>query len=55
MTRLETQQDWDVGKLHGRWPSGPDNVFMLDRLNEVTVGVTAADAPGSGRTSPTNR
>jgi SAM-dependent methyltransferase len=43
---LDLQLDWDVSKLHGRWPTGPDNVYMLQRLKDVTVEATAAGAHG---------
>lgn len=43
---LEPQLDWDVSKLHGRWPTGRDNLYIMERLKEVAVETTAANATG---------
>src|SRR5262245_6769782 len=40
------QLDWDVGALHGAWPTGPDNRFIMERLQEVPVAETARGAAG---------
>ena len=40
------QRDWDFHALHGRWPTGHDNDFIIDRLRVVPVEATAAGARG---------
>ncbi len=42
----EIQRDWDFHALHGRWPTGHDNDFLIDRLRAVPVEETAAGAYG---------
>ena len=43
---LVIQREWDVSALHGAWPMGPDNKYIMDRLGTVPVEVTAAGARG---------
>ncbi len=40
------QREWDFAALHGAWPRGPDNRYMMERLAIVPVEVTAAGAHG---------
>src|SRR5215813_660382 len=42
----EPQRDWDFRALHGDWPGGHDNDFLIDRLRVVPVEETAAGATG---------
>ena len=42
---LELQLDWDVGKLHGGWPTGPDNYYLMHRLSALPAEVAAAGGP----------
>ena len=42
---LELQLDWDVVRLHGRWSTGPDNDYVMDRLSTVPSEVTAHGEP----------
>jgi SAM-dependent methyltransferase len=42
---LEFQLDWDVANLHGRWPTGPDNFYLLHRISILAAEVTAAGGP----------
>lgn len=44
---LDIQDAWDNAPLHGRWPAGLDNQFLLHRLAEVPVETTAQDAHGT--------
>jgi ubiquinone/menaquinone biosynthesis C-methylase UbiE len=43
---LELQLDWDYSKLHGRWPMGRDNDYIMERLKDVPVEATVAGAAG---------
>lgn len=43
---LELQLDWDAGKLSAGWPTGPDHLFIMNRMSEVPVEVTATEGPG---------
>jgi ubiquinone/menaquinone biosynthesis C-methylase UbiE len=42
---LELQLDWDQSKLEAGWVSGPDTAFVMERLADVPVDVTAAGRP----------
>lgn len=42
---LELQLDWDQSKLEAGWVTGPDTAFVMRRLAEVPVEVTAAGQP----------
>lgn len=44
--RLELQLDWDADKLWRSWSEGPDHLFIMQRMAEVPVAVTATDRPG---------
>lgn len=45
--RPELQLDWDVAKLQGGgWPTGPDNFFLMNRLQSLPVEVTLEGATG---------
>ena len=43
--RPEFQLDWNQSNLVDGWPTGPDNFFMMHRLSEVSVEVTATATP----------
>jgi ubiquinone/menaquinone biosynthesis C-methylase UbiE len=43
---LELQLDWDYSKLHGQWPTGRDNEYIMERLKDVPVDATVAGASG---------
>jgi SAM-dependent methyltransferase len=43
---LRIQRAWDFSALHGAWPIGPDNKYLMDRLHDVAVDVTADGARG---------
>ena len=34
---LELQLDWDVSKLHDRWPAGPDNAYLMALAMEDAI------------------
>jgi len=40
------QLDWDFAALHGAWPTGPDNAYLLNRLRDIPVDATAEGARG---------
>jgi SAM-dependent methyltransferase len=40
------QLDWNVVELHGAWPHGPDNNYLLGRLRHLPAEVTAQGARG---------
>ncbi len=44
--RLEFQLDWDADKLWRSLSAGPDHLFIVQRMWEVPVQVTATDRPG---------
>jgi SAM-dependent methyltransferase len=46
MSAPQVQLDWDVTALHGAWPTGLDNRYLLGRLHDVPVDATAAGASG---------
>ena len=31
------QLDWDFAALHGAWPTGQDNAYLLNRLRDIPV------------------
>jgi SAM-dependent methyltransferase len=43
---LKIQRAWDFSALHGAWPVGPDNKYIMDRLHDVAVDATADGARG---------
>jgi len=45
-TDAPVQLDWDYSALHGAWPTGPDNAYLLNRLRDVPVDATATGARG---------
>jgi SAM-dependent methyltransferase len=40
------QLNWDFAALHGAWPTGPDNAYLLNRLRDIPVEATAEGARG---------
>jgi SAM-dependent methyltransferase len=40
------QLNWDFKALHGAWPTGPDNAYLLNRLRDIPVDATAEGARG---------
>jgi SAM-dependent methyltransferase len=40
------QLNWDFAALHGAWPTGPDNAYLLNRLRDIPVDATADGARG---------
>ncbi len=40
------QLNWDFAALHGAWPTGPDNAYLLNKLRDIPVDATAHGAKG---------